>query len=190
MENVNLQIGEKYTVLLSNDLVPTRYYGELKGYYYNKFAQFDNALYLFIKRPRAKNVDRIVVSIATFFIFKGNFKDIFRKELVSQNEGTSIYTLHRFTYDDLKDNANLIYYHEYGQFNCCNSDMETFIERTADFLNTYGIRAKDALANNNYIEYVRKLLVNYNLNDLKQYIKDLEYDVLYSVVTNATSYNW
>jgi hypothetical protein len=142
MKELNLQIGEKYTVLNAGELIPTRIYGTLKGYYYSNFAQYKNALYIYIQRPRAKIIDRLVFTVDTIFIFKGKFEDCWRKEVIKETEQTTTSLLHRFTYEDLKDNENLEYYNDglKEEYKPITDDFEGLIDNTGDFIYNNSIR--------------------------------------------------
>ena len=194
MKNVNelnLQIGEKYTVLNAGDLVPTRYYGTLKGYYYSNFAQHKNALYIYIQRPRARKVDRLIFTSDKIFIFKGKFENCWRKEVISETEQATTSLLHRYTYNDLKDNENLVYSFQ-GRIDTfsINNDFEGLIDNTGDFIYNNGIKVKEASENDSYIDYIRTLLTRCNVNDLLNYIKLEGYTLLENSINKAVKYNW
>ena len=195
MKNVNelnLQIGEKYTVLNAGDLVPTRYYGTLKGYYYSNFAQHKNALYIYIQRPRARKVDRLIFTSDKIFIFKGKFENCWRKEVISETEQATTSLLHRYTYNDLKDNENLVYYNDglVNEYKPSTNDFEGLIDNTGDFIYNSSIRPIEAPENDGYIDYIRTLLTRYNVNDLKKYINELGYILLEKSINKAVEYKW
>lgn len=189
---LNLKIGQKITVLKSDSLVPELYKGILKGYYYSKFAQHENALYLYIQRPRAKKVDRIIISSDTAFIFNGYaLNDIHRKEVISDNGDIKINKLHRWTYEDFKDNKDLIFYHEFrSDFDGVNNNIERFIDLTGEYIQNNNIRSREAIDNEGYISYIKELVQNYNINNLKQFIRNEGYSILEKCLNLATEYNW
>ena len=190
MKELNLVIGEKYTVLETMDLLPTRVYGTLKGYYYSNFAQYENALYIYIQRPRHKKVDRIVLTTDTFYIFKGDFKECWNKK-ENWNGNSRMTELKRFTFEDLKDNENLVYSFQghNDKFNIDN-DFEYLIDVTGDFIYNNSIKPIEAPENESYIDYIRSLLTRYNVNDLLNYIKIEGYSLLENSINNAVKYNW
>ena len=192
MKELNLTIGQKYTVLNVGDLVPTRIYGTLKGYYYGNFAQYKNALYIYIQRPRAKKVDRLVFTVDTIFIFKGNFKECWRKEVIKESGTSTTSLLHRFTYNDLKDNKDLVYYNDglKQEYKPITDNFEWFIDSTGDYLCNNNIRAYEALENEGYINYMKSLLTKYNVNKLKEYIINEGYNMLENCINKAVEYNW
>ena len=190
MKNLNLKINETITVLLPNELVPLKITGKLKGYYYNKFAQHENALYLFIQRPRRKKLDRIIISTDTAFILKGQLKEMFRRELVSQNESVAMANLHRLTYDDFKDDENLLYYHEYNEKFNVNDDIEYFADCTCDFMIDNNIRHFEAEENEQYINYIKDIISTYNIGKVLNYCKIEGYNVLMNCINKAICYNW
>ena len=178
MKELNLVIGEKYTVLKSDDLVPSRYYGTLKGYHFDKWAQYENCLYLYIQRPRAKRVDEIIISIEKTFIFKGDFKESHRKEVIKDTETITHSLLHRWTYNDLKDNKTLVYYHDFKEEFNVNNDLDSFVDLTGEYIMNNNIKPIEAPENENYINYIKSLLTKYNVNNLKNYIDKLGYRLL------------
>lgn len=190
---LKLKIGEKFSVLLNNQLLPTLYKGVLQGYYYSNFAQYENALFLYIKRPRAKKVDRIVlIENESFFIFKGyTFNQNFRKEVIKNNDKVTHTLLHRWTYNDLKGNKNLIFSHRYGEkFQNIQNNFERFSDLTADYMMYNDISPKDAQESTNYINYIKELIKNYNVNSLLKEIKENNFCILESCFKKAISYNW
>jgi phage FluMu protein Com len=191
VKELNLQIGEKYTVLKPNGLTSERIYGTLQGYYFDKYAQYENAIYLYIKRPRARKVNRIIITSDTTFIFKGEFKEAYNKELISDNGATKVTKLNKWTYEDIKDNDNLVYYHEFREEIKPTTDKyEYLIDKTGDFMDLNNIRPVEAPENESYIEYVRSLLAYFNINDLKNYISELGYSLLEKSINKALEYNW
>lgn len=188
VKELNLQIGQKYTVLLTEDLVPTRYYGTLKGYHFNKWAQYENCLYLYIQRPRAKRVDEIIISIDTVLIFKGNFKESFRREVIKETETATHSLLHRWSYEDVKDNKNLVYYHEFREKFKVNDNFDYLIDTTADYLIDNNIKGNEAGNNEGYINYIKSLVTKYNVNKLKEYITKEGYVSLISNINKAVQY--
>lgn len=190
VKELNLTIGEKYTVLETMDLLPTRIYGTLKGYYYSNFAQHENALYIYIQRPRCKKVNRIVLTTDTFYIFKGDFKECWNKE-ENFNGNARMTELKRFTYDDLKDNENLVYsFQGHNDTFNINNDFEGLIDNTGDFIYNNGLKPIEAPENASYIDYIRTLLTRCNINDLLNYIKAEGYILLENSINKAVKYKW
>lgn len=189
-KELNLVIGEKYTVLETMDLLPTRIYGTLKGYYYSNFAQHENALYIYIQRPRCKKINRIVLTTDTFYIFKGDFKECWNK--VPNWKGNARMTeLKRFTYEDLKDNENLVYsFQGRTEKFIINNDFEGLLDNTGDFIYNNGIKPIEAPENESYINYIRSLLTRCNVNDLLKYIKIEGYNMLEKSINKAVEYSW
>ena len=67
-------IGEKISILKSSDLVPACYYGTLQGFKIDKWAQYENCLYIYIKLFRKRSVNKIIITPnEDSFIFKGDF---------------------------------------------------------------------------------------------------------------------
>jgi hypothetical protein len=188
MKELNLKIGEKYTILKTDELVPLRICGTLKGYHFGKWAQYENCLYIYIQRPRVKRVDEIIVSIEKCFIFKGDFKEIHRKEVVKDDGNITITNLHRWTYDDLKDNKTLVYYHDFKEAFNVNDDYDYFVDVTGEYIQNNNIKPVEAPTNENYISYIKTLLTRYNVNELKKYINSLGYRLLIQSVENSIKY--
>ena len=188
LKELKLTIGEKYSILLTEDVAPTLYYGTLEGYHYGRFAQYETALYLFIKRPRARKTDRIIISCDTCFILKGKYDKCWRSVKEYETETVTMSRLHRLTYDDLKDNPNLIYYHEFRESFLASHDYEGFLDVTGDYLYNNSIRATEAPNNQGYINYLKGLFTYYNLDSIKQACK--EFNILIECINKATEYNW
>ena len=94
-------IGEKISVLKASDLVPSCYYGTLTGFKIDKWAQYENCLYIYIKLFRKRSINRIIITPnETTFIFKDNFDKCWNKEKINSKESL----LHRITYNDIKNN--------------------------------------------------------------------------------------
>ncbi|MHB9924627.1 hypothetical protein [Clostridium botulinum] len=192
MNPLNLRAGQKVSILKSNDLVPTLYKGIIKGFYYSNFAQYENALYIYIQRPRAKRIDRIVlIENETFFIFNGyTFKDTHRKEVIKDTKNITHTLLHRWTYSDLKDNKDLIFAHEYGKsFEDVESDFDTFIDLTGDYICYNDINPKDAVKSEKYINYIKKLIQNYNVNNMLIKAKEFNFCILEDCLKQAINYD-
>ena len=153
-------IGEKISILKSSDLVPACYYGTLEGFKINKWAQYENCLYIYIKLFRKRNINRIVITPnETTFIFKGDFSKCWNKEKISSNESL----LHRITYNDIKNNNNLIVSHNYGEAIECL--QYGFIDVTGDYLLSNCLNKEERLAMQdtaNYYNYIKKKLSLYN----------------------------
>lgn len=187
----NLQVGSRITVLKPMDLVPTRVFGTLQGYYISSYAQYKNALYLFIKPYRARKTMRItILPDDTAFIFSGNFKEAWRKELIRESKEATVSQLHRITFNDVKDNKDLIYYHEYGQEIEGNLNFDMFADCTSDYMCNNNIRNFEALENEDYIEYIKRLLTLYNVNTMLECCKLEGYSILENCIKKAISYSW
>lgn len=190
---LNIKIGQKVSILNAGDLVPSLYKGVIKGFYYSDYAQYKNALYIYIQRPRAKRIDRLVfLPSDTVFIFNGyTWKDVHRKEVIKETEEVTHTLLHKWTYKDVKNNKDLIYHHEYGEeFTGVNDSIERFIDLTGDYICNNDIKAREADKNDNYINYIKELIQNYNVNSLMKYIKSQNYIILEKCLKLATEYNW
>lgn len=183
----NLEIGSRITVLKPMELLPRRIYGTLQGYYISSYAQHKNALYLFIKPYRARKTIRIVIHTNdTAFIFKGNFENSWNKEKVSERESL----LQRISYNDIKDNKDLVYHHEYGQDIEGNLNFDMFADCTADYMYNNDIRNYEALENESYINYIKRLLTIYNVNTMLECCKREGYSILENCIKKAISYSW
>ena len=69
-------IGEKISVLKASDLVPSCYYGTLIGFKIDKWAQYENCLYIYIKLFRKRSINRIIITPnEDSFIFKYDYTD-------------------------------------------------------------------------------------------------------------------
>ena len=163
-------IGEKISVLKSSDLVPACYYGTLQGFKIDKWAQYENCLYIYIKLFRKISISRILITPnETSFIFKGEFDKCWDKEKISSNESL----LHRITYNDVKNNNNLILSHNY------RDDIEClqygFIDSTGDYLLSNCLNKEERLAmqeSTNYYNYIKKELYLYNVSLVLASIED------------------
>ena len=163
-------IGEKISVLKTSDLVPACYYGTLEGFKVDKWAQYENCLYIYIKLFRKRRVSRIVITPnETTFIFKDNFGKCWNKEKISSNESL----LHRITYNDIKNNNNLILSHNYGENIECL--QYGFIDSTGDYLLSNCLNKEERLAmqeSASYYNYIKKELYLYNVSFVLDTIKD------------------
>ena len=163
-------IGEKISILKSSDLVPACYYGTLQGFKIDKWAQYENCLYIYIKLFRKRSINRIVITPnETSFIFKGDFGKCWNKEKISSNESL----LHRITYNDIKNNNNLILSHNYGENIECL--QYGFIDSTGDYLLSNCLNKEERLAmqeSANYYNYIKKELYLYNVSFVLDTIKD------------------
>ena len=163
-------IGEKISILKSSDLVPACYYGTLQGFKIDKWAQYENCLYIYIKLFRKRSINRIVITPnETSFIFKGDFGKCWNKEKISSNESL----LHRITYNDIKNNNNLILSHNYGDAIDCL--QYGFIDSTGDYLLSNSLNKEERLAmqeSANYYNYIKKELYLYNVSFVLDTIKD------------------
>ena len=163
-------IGEKISILKSSDLVPACYYGTLQGFKIDKWAQYENCLYIYIKLFRKRSINRIVITPnETSFIFKGDFGKCWNKEKISSNESL----LHRITYNDVKNNNNLILSHNYGDAIDCL--QYGFIDSTGDYLLSNCLNKEERLAmqeSANYYNYIKKELYLYNVSFVLDTIKD------------------
>ncbi|WP_125154485.1 hypothetical protein [Clostridium rectalis] len=193
MKILNLKIGQKVSILKSHDLVPTLYKGVLKGYYFSNFAQYRNALYMYIQRPRAKKVDRIIlIENETFFIFDSyKFKDTHKKEVIKDTKEITHTLLNRWTYSDLKDNKDLVFAHKYSEkFEGVEDDFNTFVDLTGDYICCNNIKPKEAVKSEKYINYIKELIQGFNVNNLLVTAKELEFCILEDCLKQAINYNW
>ena len=163
-------IGEKISILKSSDLVPACYYGTLQGFKIDKWAQYENCLYIYIKLFRKRSINRIVITPnETSFIFKGDFGKCWNKEKISSNESL----LHRITYNDIKNNNNLILSHNYGENIECL--QYGFIDSTGDYLLSNCLNKEERLAmqeSASYYNYIKKKLYVYNVSFVLDTIED------------------
>ena len=177
-------IGEKISILKSSDLVPACYYGTLEGFKIDKWAQYENCLYIYIKLFRKRNISRIIITPnETTFIFKDNFNKCWNKEKINSAESL----LHRITYDDIKNNNNLILSHNYGEEIECLQNG--FIDITGDYLLSNCLNKEERFAmqeSANYYNYIKKELCLYNVSSVLDTIKnDLGLDSrLYNIVNS------
>ena len=155
-------IGKKISVLKTSDLVPACYHGTLQGFKIDKWAQYKNCLYIYIKLFRKRRISRIVITPnETTFIFKDNFGKCWNKEKINANENL----LHRITYNDIKNNNNLILSHNYGE----NIEylQYGFIDITGDYLLNNCLNKEERLemqVSENYYNYIKKELYLYNVS--------------------------
>ena len=163
-------IGEKISVLKASDLVPSCYYGTLTGFKIDKWAQYENCLYIYIKLFRKRNINRIVITPnETTFIFKDNFNKCWNKEKINSTESL----LYRITYNDIKNNNNLILSHNYGE--TIEYLQYGFIDSTGDYLLSNCLNKEERLAmqeSSNYYNYIKKELYLYNVSLVLATIED------------------
>ena len=177
-------IGEKISILKASDLVPACYYGTLEGFKIDKWAQYENCLYIYIKLFRKRSINRIIITPnETTFIFKDNFNKCWNKEKINSTESL----LHRITYNDIKNNNNLILSHNYGEDIECLQNG--FIDITGDYLLSNCLNKDERLAmqeSANYYNYIKKQLYLYNISYVLDAIKnDLGADSrLYNIVNS------
>ena len=163
-------IGEKISVLKSSDLVPACYYGTLEGFKIDKWAQYENCLYIYIKLFRKRNINKIIITPnEDSFIFKGDFGKCWNKEKINSNESL----LHRITYNDIKNNNNLILSHNYGEAIECL--QYGFVDSIGDYLLSNCLNKEERLAMQdtaNYYNYIKKELSLYNISIVLDSIED------------------
>ena len=163
-------IGEKISILKTSDLVPACYYGTLEGFKIDKWAQYENCLYIYIKLFRKRSISKIIITPnETTFIFKDNFDKCWNKEKINSRESL----LHRITYNDIKNNNNLILSHNYGEDIECLQNG--FIDITGDYLLSNCLNKEERLAmqeSANYYNYIKKELYLYNVSLVLDTIKD------------------
>ena len=180
-------IGEKISILKSSDLVPACYYGTLEGFKVDKWAQYENCLYIYIKLFRKRSISKIIITPnETTFIFKDNFDKCWNKEKINSNESL----LHRITYNDIKNNNNLILSHNYGEAIECL--QYGFVDSTGDYLLSNCLNKEERLAmqeSANYYNYIKKKLYLYNISSVLDTIKnDLGLDSkLYNIVNSINN---
>ena len=193
MKMNKLMLGQKVTILNTEDLVPSFYKGTIQSFYYSNYAQYDNALFIYLKRFRSKRIDRIIISpVDTVFIFDGfKWDSAWRKEVLSTDNNITRTELHRWKYNDLKDNKDLIYSHAFNEeFEGIKTDNECFIDMTCDFICENDIKPLDAQENISYINYIKCLVSNYNVNNLMKFVKAEGFNILENCLTLATEYSW
>ena len=163
-------IGEKISILKTSNLVPACYFGTLKGFKIDRWAQYENCLYIYIKLFKKRSINRIVITPnETTFIFKDNFGKCWNKVKISSTESL----LHRITYNDIKNDNNLILSHNYGETIECL--QYGFIDRTGDYLLSNSSNKEERFAlqeTANYYNYIKKELYLYNVSFVLAAIKD------------------
>lgn len=185
-----LQIGSKVTILKPNELVPTRIYGTFQGGYIGRYAQYKNAYFLFIKPYRCRKIERVVITPnETAIILNGNINSSWRREELSSNEQATVSQLHRLTVNDFKK-ENIIYHHEYGQEIEGNLNFDMFADCTADYMCNNNIRHFEALDNEGYINYIKRLLTIYNASTMLACAVNEGYTVLENCIKKAIEYNY
>ena len=189
LENLKNYVGKKITVLKPNELVPTRIYGTLEGFYLDKFAQYDNCLYLYIKGFRQRHTTRIIIDPHTVaFIFVGDFQKSWNKEKINEN----LTNLLRITYEDVKDDKNLILNHAYAEEFQNLERYEYFSDITADYCYDNDIFKEAQLTNEGYKNYIKDLITLFNVENLKNWIHiNIGCDsLLEKVIDKSMQYNW
>lgn len=193
----NLKVGNKYTFINTSDLLPYVVQGELKGYYIDHFAQYHNSINLFIKIKGSRattNLYHMTITPAdTVVILNSDSKELkqcWRREKVTSTETR----LHRLDVTDFTP-EQIAYTHKYLEQIEGNSHLETFetiLDLTGDFLYHNNIKPKQAEQNSYYINYIKELIIKYNLNvtDFKQWVKTQHFNILVNCVNLAIEYNW
>lgn len=174
LNELNLKVGNKYTLLKPNNLVPELYQFTLVNYYISNFAQYENNLFLIVKLKGCRKLTRIVIANETAYLFNGwSFSKAWRRE--KETENTS--RLHRVNINDIKDNKNLVISININDSFICNDDNYSFIDFTTDYIINNNCIGEKQLTNEGYYNYIKELLRdrNYNLSNLIRQCKSLEY---------------
>lgn len=186
----NLKIGSKITILKPNEITPYKIYGTLEGVYISNFAQHENTLFLYIKPFKCRRIERVTISQnEVAFILDKDIKNLWKKEVVKNDGDVVVQQLHRLRKNDIDQN-DIIYSHEYGEKFNANDNFEAFIDRTTDFMINEGVASSEAENNEKYIQHIKTLVTSYNVNKLKQYIKNEGYNILEKCINKAIQYNW
>lgn len=174
LENLNLKVGNKYTVLKPNSLVPELYQFTLVNYYISNYAQYENCLFLVVKLKNHRKTSRIVIAHETAYIFnRWSFAKSWNKERVKDNSSL----LHRIKSEDIKDNKDLICIVNREDNFKANDDNYSFIDYTTDYMINNNVRGKDQLNNEGYYSYIKSLLMDrlYNTDNLIKQCRAWEY---------------
>lgn len=174
LNNLKLTVGEKYTILKPNNLLPECLQFTLVNYYIGDYAQHENQLFLIVKFKGHRKLSRVVIANETAFIFKGwNFTKNWSKEKVSE----TMAKLHRITLDQVKNNKDFIYNISMGDSFTTENDILSFVDYTTDFLIDAGIRGAEQLKHEGYYNYIKQLLreKSYNINEVEKQCKAWDY---------------
>lgn len=174
LNELNLKVGNKYTLLKPNSLVPELYQFTLINYYISNFAQYENNLFLIVKLKGCRKLSRIIIANESAYLFDNwNFDKAWRKEKESEN----VNRLHRVSANDIKDNKDIICIINMGDSFICNDDNYSFIDFTTDYIINNNCVGKEQLTNEGYYNYIKELLRdrNYNLSNLIRQCKSLDY---------------
>lgn len=174
--NKELKLNQKYTLINTSDLIPYSLQFTLIDYNYQNYAQFNNCLRLIVKAKGKRRLLTIDIYTAeTVILLEGwQNESCWNKEKVNNNESR----LFRKNIDEFRGYKNLVFVKAYGENFYLNNNFETFYDNTSSFLNRKNISPKEAINDNSYIEYVKILARNYNLDELKKDIKKLHYNIL------------
>lgn len=87
-------------------------------------------------------------------------KTVGEKEVVNETEQTQQVYYTRYTYNDLKDNENLVYYNDglVNEYKPSTNDFEGLIDIQETFIHDNEIKPIEAPENASYIDYIRVLL--------------------------------
>lgn len=174
LKDLNLKVGNKYTVLKPNSLVPELYQFTLVNYYISNFAQYENSLFLVVKLKNHRRTSRIIIAHETAYIFNSwSFAKSWNKEKV--NDNTSL--LNRIKSEDIKDNKDLVCIVNREDNFKANNDNYSFIDYTTDYMINNNVRGKDQLNNEGYYSYIKGLLMDklYNIDNLIKQCRAWEY---------------
>ena len=174
LKELNLKIGNKYTLLKPNSLVPELYQFTLVNYYISNFAQHENNLFLIVKLKGCRKLTRIIIAKEAAYLLKDwNFQKAWRKEKESEN----ISRLHRVNINDIKDNKDFVIAININDSFICNEDNYSFIDFTTDYILENNCRGKEQLNHKGYYNYIKELIRDkfYNLSDLIRQCRAWEY---------------
>ena len=174
LNELNLKIGNKYTLLKPNSLVPELYQFTLVNYYISNFAQHENNLFLIVKLKGCRKLTRIIIANETAYLFSNwNFEKAWRKEKETENN----IRLYRVDINDIKDNKDLVISININDSFICNDDNYSFIDFTTDYIIDNNCVGEKQLTNEEYYNYIKELIRDryYNLNNLIRQCKALDY---------------
>ena len=174
LKDLNLKVGNKYTLLKPNSLVPELYQFTLVNYYISNFAQHENNLFLIVKLKGCRKTTRIIIAKETAYLFSSwNFSKAWRKEKETEN----ISRLHRVNINDIKDNKDLVIAININDSFVSNDDNYSFIDFATDYIINNSCIGEKQLVHEGYYNYIKELIREkfYNLSNLIKQCKALDY---------------
>lgn len=182
-----LKIGGRYTIVNAGGLTPFCANFTLINYYFSNFSQDKNALFLIVKYKRHRNADRIVITNQYTIALLEGWKEISAFNKIKTDE--NMYELNKININEI---PNTVFIHNYGDTFQISSDDKFggFIDLTGDYIMYNNINHREAEKDSSYIEYIKELLrtKQYNISNLKYYLKQEEYFTLLKSVNVAIYY--